>query len=100
MESPANKTSSVKNYRVVYGFQPVQMVDALNSFKNDRFISTSVISDISVCIYGNNECCIFIVDVSTGGQTSVFYLKRITFGDGTETSVASYQLSCSTSQKQ
>ena len=60
------------------------MADVINAFANDRFMSTFVISDIRVHIYGSTKCCIFIVDVSTRDQASVFFLERITFGEGTD----------------
>jgi len=81
---PENETSSVKNYTVFNGCLPEHMIDVTKIFKNDRLISTSLISDISVYICGNNECCIFIVDVSAGDQTSLLFLEYLTFGDRTD----------------
>ena len=57
----------------------MRMVEFIEVSKNNSFMSTSVISDISVYIYGNTECSIFIVDASTGDQTSVIFLECLTF---------------------
>jgi hypothetical protein len=60
------------------------MVGVTKALKNNRLISTSVISDIRVYICGNNKICIFIVDISPGDRISIFFLECIIFGDGTD----------------